>query len=248
MSVRVRGMLAAMSRPWRLILAGWAVACAWASPAGADLVFLTSGRSLSVKSHRVDAGQIVLTLREGGEVVCSAALIARIEPDEVPYPDQSVEPVEGPVRLAAVPFSDLIEPLAAHHEVDVALIRAVIEVESAYRPAARSPKGAMGLMQLMPATARQYDVDDAYDPAQNLAAGIRHLRRLLDRYDVRLALAAYNAGEGAVARYGGIPPYRETRDYVDRVLRRAGLAAPAARDQSVSRPDRTRAKRAGAQS
>jgi soluble lytic murein transglycosylase-like protein len=78
----------------------------------------------------------------------------------------------------------------------------------------------MGLMQLMPATARQYSVTDPYEPAANLEAGIRHLRSLLDRYDIRLALAAYNAGEATVQRHGGLPPYPETRAYVDRVLRR----------------------------
>jgi len=86
-------------------------------------------------------------------------------------------------------------------------------------------------MQLMPATARRYAVDDPYDPGKNLDAGIRHLRDLLDRYEVSLALAAYNAGEGAVLRYGGVPPFPETRDYVARVLRRAGLPA-----QRASKP------------
>ena len=83
----------------------------------------------------------------------------------------------------------------------------------------------MGLMQLMPATARQYAVTDPYDPESNLDAGIRHLRSLLDRFDLRLALAAYNAGEGAVRRYGGVPPFAETRNYVVRVMQRAGVAS-----------------------
>jgi soluble lytic murein transglycosylase-like protein len=87
----------------------------------------------------------------------------------------------------------------------------------------------MGLMQLMPRTARQYDLDDPYDPAGNVDAGARHLRDLLDRFDLPVALAAYNAGEGAVRRYGGVPPYRETRDYVARILRLVDRPAAAAR-------------------
>jgi hypothetical protein len=188
-----------------------------------DLVYLASGRTLSVKAIRFDAGQAVMTLRGGGEVVCAASLVARVAPDEVPYPE---EPLASDLRdgNATVPFAALIEPLAARHQVDPMLVRAVIEVESAYVPTARSRKGAMGLMQLMPATAKRYALDDPYDPEKNLEAGIRHLRDLLDRYEVGLALAAYNAGEGAVLRYGGVPPFPETRDYVARVLRRAGLA------------------------
>jgi soluble lytic murein transglycosylase-like protein len=98
-------------------------------------------------------------------------------------------------------------------------------VESNYESRAVSPKGAMGLMQLMPATARQYALVDPFDPAQNLDAGLRHLRGLLDRYGKgreSLALAAYNAGEGAVTRYRGIPPFRETQDYVRRILTLTG--------------------------
>lgn len=106
------------------------------------------------------------------------------------------------------------------YDMDSALIRAVIRQESAFKIDARSSKGAMGLMQLMPATARQYRVRDILDPKQNIYAGTQHLRYLIGRYDnLQLALAAYNAGEGAVARYQGIPPFRETQDYVKKVLR-----------------------------
>jgi len=114
-----------------------------------------------------------------------------------------------------------IEEAAARHHVDPNLVRAVIKVESNYNPQAVSNKGAMGLMQLMPATARMYDVNNPFDAKQNVDAGVRHLKGLLDNYqgDVPLTLAAYNAGEGAVRRSKGIPPYSETRNYVRRITR-----------------------------
>ncbi len=118
-------------------------------------------------------------------------------------------------------FEALIHELAEKYEVDVALVKAVIRTESYFNPNATSRVGASGLMQLMPQTARRYGVTDLYSPRQNLEAGIRHLKYLLARYprQLHLALAAYNAGEDAVERYGGIPPYPETRDYVKKVLR-----------------------------
>jgi soluble lytic murein transglycosylase-like protein len=191
-----------------------------ASPANAELVFFNTGRTMSVKGHRVEGDSLVLMLRGGGEIVCETSIVARFEPDEVPYPEPETEAATALVQPVATvgPFSDIIDRVAAEQNVPVKLVRAVIQVESAYNVRARSSKGAMGLMQLMPATARLYDVADPYDPASNIEAGIKHLKSLLQRLPVALALAAYNAGEAAVQRFNGIPPYPETRNYVSRIL------------------------------
>ena len=192
-----------------------------AAPARAEIVFFNSGRTLSLKGHRVDGDSLVLELRGGGEIVCEASIVTRFAPDEVPYPEPEVE---RPVAVAAVeqaadvPYGAIIDRVSAEQHVPAKLVRALIQVESAYHERARSPKGAMGLMQLMPATARQYAVADPYDPVSNIEAGIKHLKGLLQRLPVAWALAAYNAGEGAVERFNGIPPYPETRNYVSRIL------------------------------
>ena len=128
-------------------------------------------------------------------------------------------------RPVASPFDTMIQETALENALDPALVKAVVHVESMFNPHARSPKGAMGLMQLMPGTATRFGVDNAYLPEENVAGGVRYLRMLHDRYegDTRLALAAYNAGEGAVDRMRGIPPYAETQTYVKRVLRMTEL-------------------------
>jgi soluble lytic murein transglycosylase-like protein len=118
-------------------------------------------------------------------------------------------------------FEDLIHRIALRYKVDPALVKAVIRTESYFNPNATSRVGATGLMQLMPQTARRYGVTDLYSPHQNIEAGVKHLKYLLSRYPnkITLVLAAYNAGEEAVERYNGIPPYRETRDYINKVLK-----------------------------
>lgn len=198
-------------------------------PAAAELAYFSTGESMSIRSHRVDGDSLVLTLRAGGEIVCDRALIVRFAPDEVPYPElpdpaaaNGASQAPGFTLAGPVPYGDIIDKVSAAHHVDAGLVRAMISVESGYQERARSPKGAMGLMQLMPETARRFNVTDPYNPQANIEGGIRYLRTLLDRFPERLALAAYNAGEAAVERFQGIPPYAETRDYVTRVLRLVG--------------------------
>jgi soluble lytic murein transglycosylase-like protein len=134
----------------------------------------------------------------------------------------SVKIIAANFRGATATQGDIdsaIEQAAARHNVDPNLVRAVVKVESNFNPNAVSRKGAMGLMQLMPATARQLKVKNPFDPEQNVDAGVRHLKQLLESYggDVRLTLAAYNAGAGAVARNSGVPHYAETQNYVRRI-------------------------------
>ncbi len=135
-----------------------------------------------------------------------------------------------PAPADSVTRSNVHEAIAEtsrRHDVDPLLVQSMISVESAYDPFAISPKGAQGLMQLIPSTARRFGVDDAFNPAQNIEGGVKYLKHLLTLYagDTRLALAAYNAGEGAVAKYRGkIPPYAETQNYVYQVGKRLGEA------------------------
>jgi len=211
----------------RAVLAAMGVLL-FALPARAEIVFFSTGRTLSIKEHTVDPtddGKLILALRSGGEIVCEPSIIDRIVPDEVPYPEPEEDKPVAIVAAApapAVKYGEIIDKVSAEQNVPANLVRALIQVESAYHERARSPKGAMGLMQLMPATAKQYAVADPYDPAANIEGGVKYLKSLLQRLPVALALAAYNAGEAAVERFNGVPPYRETQDYVARILRLAG--------------------------
>jgi soluble lytic murein transglycosylase-like protein len=125
----------------------------------------------------------------------------------------------GTVRLNTEAYATEIRDAAQRYGVDEAVVRAIIHAESAFRPNARSHAGAQGLMQLIPATAARFGVADAYDPKQNIAGGVQYLSWLMKRFggDLTLVAAGYNAGEGAVAKYGGVPPYAETQRYVQRV-------------------------------
>jgi hypothetical protein len=142
-----------------------------------------------------------------------------------PLPPASLAAAPARPASAGRPMIDAhIRDAAERYGVPEQLVAALIRVESGFNPRAVSPKGARGLMQLMPATASQLGVRNAFDPAENIDGGVRHLRGLIERYenDLPLALAAYNAGAGAVAQYGGIPPYAETQQYVTRILQIVG--------------------------
>ena len=156
--------------------------------------------------------------------------------DLKPVPRMRGGPAQRSTTLPATPFDPYIEMVARDNGVDPSLVKAVALVESGFNPKAKSSKGAQGLMQLMPQTAAQYGVTNIRDPYQNLNAGAKHLRGLLDLYDgdVTLALAAYNAGSGAVTRYGGVPAYAETQDYVKKVQTKMGRTPRKSQGRLVS--------------
>lgn len=191
--------------------------------------------SLLARRQVLGAGVLVLTIVPAWWMSREAAVDA---PGPIAGPAAAAAPGAPRADEAAEARAFSIAELDAHVR-DVAmrfglsplLVAAVIEAESEFNPRAVSRRGARGLMQLMPLTAKSLQVEDPFDPRENVEAGVQHLKRLLDRFDgdLVLALAAYNAGEPAVLAYGGVPPYRETRRYVARVLRRAGEANAAAR-------------------
>lgn len=212
---------------WNLPLVVVVAVVCFPAPASADIVRLTNGRTLVADAVQFDGDSVIISLRGGGEISASKDIIDEILPDEVPYARAvAIEALETARALGRpVPNEAVfqwVEVMASRMSVDPRLAHAIVRAESNYDPYAVSPKGAMGLMQLMPATAEKYGVKvgDLFDVERNLETGLRHFRYLMQRLDgdLRLALAAYNAGEGAVARYGGIPPYRETQNYVRRIM------------------------------
>jgi len=189
-------------------------------------------RSVMVSSKPV-AGQQV-----SGTAVPARVISAAPPPAEPVPPPAAVSPA-----LPAGAIDRLVAQVAARESLPPQLIHSVIQVESNYDPYAVSPKGALGLMQLIPATARRFGVTNAFNPADNIQGGAKYLRYLLELYngDYPLALAAYNAGEGAVARYGGVPPYAETREYLVRVGKQleksmAGQAPPKPVEAAQTQP------------
>lgn len=198
-----------------------------------EFVVFSSGFQMEIERHE-ELGETVKLFTKSGVIEVAAGRIREFVPDDAPpavppaspAATSSPAPQSSPAPMAptpAVPVPDpkrLLDEAAERYGVPAAFLHSVARTESAYRVNAVSHKGAIGIMQLMPSTAAELGADP-HNPAENIDAGARHLRDLLERYDgsAHKALSAYNAGAGAVQRYGGVPPYRETVNYVDRVLR-----------------------------
>ena len=221
-----------------VLLAGAALA-----PAHAELVILVDGSVMKVAEFAAEGDLARLTYASGGRITLPITSVERVVDDEVAEPDPipATEAVAEAIEAAAVPlrfeeaeakvpdgpYGPMIFETARRHSVNPQVVAALIRAESAGNPRAVSHKGARGLMQLMPATAERFGTrkEKLYDPKENLEAGIRYLSWLVEQFpgDLSKVLAAYNAGENAVWRYGGVPPYRETRSYVRRIYSTLGL-------------------------
>jgi len=215
----------------RCFLVGAALVAGGSVTAG-QLVLFEDGRSLRVEGIESGESMMTLTLQGGGKIAVPSSRVREtqtiVDPEPAPVPANTTQ---GAWRRAAGDFAPLIAAAAARHELDPVLLTAVALAESAFNPQALSPKGAGGLLQLMPATAERFGVQDVFDASQNVEGGAKYLRWLLQRYEGRtdLALAGYNAGEGAVDRHNGIPPFSETQQYVTRVLAKADRLVGTAR-------------------
>ena len=223
-----------------ICLAGLALtvsSAAWAQ-SGAGPEQAPAARAASVvradkRSGRLVRKVVVVAPAPAAGGVDGAAGEARPMSDEAPSAAGEARPAPGPRALRK-----LADEAAGRHGIDPLLVDSVIRVESNYNPLAVSPKGAEGLMQLIPSTARRFGVTNSFDVRENIEAGVTYLKYLLDMFgDDRLAVAAYNAGESAVMRYGDVPPYRETMNYVSRVGRALGTA----RQQTPAPPASTAA-------
>ncbi len=228
----------------KVVLAFMTAACL-ALPASASIAVFTDGRTMKIDSYKVDDDSIRLTLKGGGALLLPIQRIDRIVDDEVVTPEviaevrKIVEEGVFPRRswrysdsskpLFKTKFDKLIDEAARHFDVDAALVSAVIKAESDYNAREVSHKGARGLMQLMPSTAERFGVTNSFDPVANVYGGTRYLRWLLQTFEgnADLAVAAYNAGEGNVWKYNGVPPFRETLTYIRRVAKHVrGNGAP----------------------
>ena len=194
-------------RVTRVILFVLALA-AFAAGARADYFVLRSGARLNVTAYQLVGERYRIQINGGSAEIAAADVIA-IEPEEIFIPAPRMP-------LMQAPYGDMIQSAAKKYSVDADLIFSVIASESNFNPRAISRRGARGLMQLLPATGTRFGVKDIFDPAQNIDAGTQYLRDLMTRYqgDLVLTIAAYNAGPGAVERYGRVPPYNETISYV----------------------------------
>jgi len=208
-----------------LALAAAVAAVAAAPTAHADYAVLKSGVRLHITGYEVRGDRVTLALDGGSAEIAATSLLA-VEPEDLFL---ALPPGEPDVR-----YANLIRAAALKHGLDERLIAQVIAAESNFDSKAVSRKRALGLMQLIPETASRYSVANVFDPAQNIEGGTHYLKDLLARYrgNLKLALAAYSAGPEAVDRYGGVPPFRETQNYVKQIT--AKLAAEIARDPAIA--------------
>jgi hypothetical protein len=210
-----------MIRPASALAFVLVAAAMFASAAKADYAVLRSGARLHVTGYQLDGERVRLTVA-GGNIDIAASELIDVEPeDQFPAPP----PVNADL---GVRYANFIRASAQKHGVDERLIAGVIGAESNFDPKAISRKRALGLMQLLPGTAAHYAVVNIFDPAQNIEAGTHYLKDLLGKYkgNLTLALAAYNAGPETVDRYGGVPPFRETMDYVRTITSKLDAGTP----------------------
>jgi soluble lytic murein transglycosylase-like protein len=209
-----------------------ALAAGIGGPAQAERLVFSNLRTLEIEEFSIDGEELVAVLPGGSEIRVELDAVREIRPSLPPLPsDAGPERVSGGTwRKAGGGAARHVRRAARRWRIAPELIVAVAHTESRLNPTAVSPKGALGVMQLMPSTARLMAVRDPFDPRQNIDGGARWLRMMLDRFkgDVDLALAAYNAGPETVKRYGGIPPYAETRRYVRQVREKMGRMQPGA--------------------
>src|SRR4051812_442299 len=209
-----------------------------AIPASASIAVFTDGRSMKVAKFQADEETMKLTMANGGSVIVPLSRVDRIIEDEIVTPEVVAEVKkiveEGGVfphrswrfnessgPIFKTKYDKIIVDAARKFDVDAALVSAVIKAESDFNPHEISNKGARGLMQLMPSTAERFGVTNSFDPAENIYAGTRYLRWLLETFkgNADLAVAAYNAGEGNIWKYNGVPPFRETVNYINRIAK-----------------------------
>jgi len=204
-----------------------ALAMVVAPVAEAKIAVFVDGRILKVDDAYLENDRIILELKGGGRLEVAAIRIDRVIADEVEEAPKSLPWISCPSSWSSdplpewVPYRDSIQRAAEAEDLHPWLLAALVQAESNFDPAAVSRAGAKGLTQLMPAAAADEGVKDVFDPVDNLRGGASHLRKMLDRFEaLHLALAAYNAGAATVDKYDGIPPYRETQDYVRKILTR----------------------------
>ena len=191
---------------------------------GAILRSLTQRDAISpLARHALGLGVLLLTI--GPAYLVSVSSLSQPDSEIIRMAREGVDSADSRVEVSEiVEIEAHIREVAVRYDIPPILVAAIVEAESEFNPRAVSRRGARGLMQLMPGTASSLKVSDTFDPYENIEGGVRHLRQLMDRYhgNLPLVLAAYNAGEQAVTVYRGVPPYRETRRYISRILRRIG--------------------------